>query len=133
VVTKLVAKIERRIERLEERVRRVEKELELGGTIISFDWKDFSIRDKQILEALLRKGREGATTTELANTIGLNSPEAGGRTIVYTRLRRIERISKRLKGVSIIVMDRKRWFLNFDEFNFPEIKKSGEELLGNES
>lgn len=124
----MVAKLERRMERLEQRVKRIEKDLEMGGMIVTFDWKDFSARDKGILNFLLQKSREGATTTEIASSIGLESPETSGRTIVYERLKRIERISKRLKGASIVVMDRKRWFLNYDEFDFPETKKDALEM-----
>jgi len=127
MVTKLPAKLEKRLKSIEERLKRIEKELEFGGLIISsFDWKDFTDRDKAILNYLLQRGREGATSTEIAEAIGMDSPESGGRTIVYTKLRRIERISKRLKGQPIVVNERKRWFLNYDEFDFPEVKKTDE-------
>lgn len=122
MIAKMVAKIEKRLERIEARVRRIEKELEMGGMIVTFDWKDFSQRDKQILNCLLQKGQEGSTTTEIASAINLNSPETGGRTIIYERLKRIKRISSRLKGAPIVIMDRKRWFLNFQEFDFVEEK-----------
>lgn len=111
--------MEKRLERLEARVKRIERELELGGVVVSFDgWTDFTERDKAILNTLLQKNRKGATTTEIAETIGLEAPETSGRTIVYTRLKRIARISNRLKGAPIVVSERKRWYLNYDEFDF---------------
>lgn len=112
--------IERRLQRVEDRLKRIEKELELSGTFLSLDWEEFNPKDKTILAHLLKKKNKGATTTEIANTIGLDSPESSGRTIVYTRLKRIERISRRLKGMPIVVTEKKRWYMNFDEYSFPE-------------
>jgi hypothetical protein len=123
MVKNMVAKIERRFRRFEERLKRIEDVLELSETVTSFDWKDFSERDKAILNALLERGREGASTTEIAEALNLEAPEAGGRTIVYTRLKRIERISRRLKGAPIVMSERKRWYLNYDDFNFPVVRK----------
>jgi len=91
--------------------------------VASFDWKDFSDRDKAILDTLLRKGREGSTTTEIAKELNLPEPETSGRTIVYVRLKRIERISKHIKGISIVVPERKRWYLNYTDFSFPEVNE----------
>jgi len=122
-MTKAVAKLEKSIERLHARLKRVEEVLELSDTIVSFDWKEFSERDRAILKALLRKGPEGATTTELALELDLPEPETSGRTIVYTRLKRIERISKRIKGLPIVVSERKRWYLNYTDFSFPQAKE----------
>lgn len=119
---KVSAKLERRIERIEERLKRIEDVLELSAMVVSFDWKDFSERDKTILKFLLEK-REGASTTEIAEGLAFSEPETSGRTIVYTRLKRIERISKRVKGLPLVISERKRWYLNYDDFNFPEVKK----------
>jgi len=123
MLMKMVANVERRFKRIEERLKRVEDLLELSATVVSFEWKEFSERDRAILNALLEKGREGASTTEIALRINLNEPETSGRTIVYTRLRRIERISRRLKGFPLVIVERKRWYLNYDDFSFPETKK----------
>jgi len=119
---KVSAKLERRVQRIEERLKRIEDVLELSPMVVSFDWKDFSDRDKAILNFLLSK-REGASTTEIAEALEFSEPETSGRTIVYTRLKRIERISKRLKGSPLVISERKRWYLNYDDFNFPEVKK----------
>jgi len=124
MVRNMVAKLERRLRRIEDRLKRIEDTLELSETITSFEWKDFSERDKAILHTLLEKGREGASTTEIANALNLEAPETGGRTIVYTRLKRVERISRRIKGTPIVICERKRWYLNYDDFDFPEVKKN---------
>ena len=118
-----VANLLKRLDRIGERVKRIEWELELGGTLINFDWADLTERDKLILNTLLRRGRTGATTTKIAELIELESPEGSGRAIVYARLKRIERISKRLKGAPIVIPERRRWYLNFDEFKFSEVKQ----------
>ena len=116
-------KLEIRVQRIEEKLRRIEDVLELGDNVTTFDWKDFSLLDKSVLDKLLEKGREGSTTTEIAKELNLKEPETSGRTIIYTRLKRIERISRRIKGIPIIVSERKRWYLNYEDFRFPEVKK----------
>lgn len=121
-MTKDIAKLEMRIKRIEARLKQIEDVLELSNTVSSFDWKEFSDKDQAILNFLLKKGREGATTTEIATELAFPNPETSGRTIVYTRLKRIERISRRIKGLPIVITERKRWYLNFDDFSFPEVK-----------
>jgi len=90
----------------------------MSPTVTSFDWKEFNERDQAILSYLYSKEQAGATTTEIAEKIGLKEPETSGRTIVYRRLKRIERISRRIKGTPIIYYDRKIWSLNYDAFQF---------------
>jgi len=118
VSAKLPARLQSRLKRLEQRIKRIEDILEISPTIVSFDWKDFSYRDRMILNILLEKGREGATTTQIAEQMGFDDPEGSGRVIVYRRLKRIERISRRIKGFSIVLYDHKRWSLNYDDFQF---------------
>ncbi len=105
---------------VELRLKRIEDIMELSDVVSSFDWKDFSDKDKAILNFLLKKERAGATTTEIATELDFPNPETSGRTIVYTRLKRISRISTRIKGLPIVITERKRWYLNFDDFNFPK-------------
>jgi len=116
----MVAKsaLESRLRRIEERLKRIEDTIELSPVVTTFDWKDFSDRDKEILKYLYQKGREGATTTEIAEELGFPNPETSGRTIAYRRLKRIERISRRIKGLPIVLYEMKRWSLNFQDFNF---------------
>jgi len=78
--------------------------------------------DKGILKHLLAKTFDGATTKEMAEVLQLNKPETSGRTIVWRRLKRIQNISKRMKGAPIVISERKRWVMNFDEFTFKEAK-----------
>lgn len=125
-MTKSVAKLEKKVQTIHARLKRVEDLLELSNMVASFDWKDFSDRDQAILDTLLRKGPEGSTTTEIAKELNLPEPETSGRTIVYVRLKRIERISKRIKGISIVVPERKRWYLNYNDFSFPEVNEQRE-------
>ncbi len=117
-MNKMSRSLESRLKRIEDRLKRIGDILELSPTITTFEWKDFNERDKGILNYLLRKERQGATTFEIAEAISLNAPETSGRTIVYRRLKRIERISRRIKGISIVIPERKRWYLNYDDFQF---------------
>jgi hypothetical protein len=110
--------MEKQLELLNRRLKKVEEILELTDIIASFDWDAFTERDRAILTHLYKVERKGATTIELAKALGLNKPETSGRTIVYRRLKRIEQISKRLKGLPIIIEERKKWYLNTDDFTF---------------
>lgn len=105
-------------QRLDDRVKRIERELELADVITSFDWRDFMERDKYILSALLKHGRRGATTTQIARELEIPRPETVGRAIVYRRLKRIAYVSRRLKGFPIVICERKVWSLNFRDFAF---------------
>lgn len=107
-----------KIKRLERRVKRLEDVMEISPMLTTFDWEEFNIRDKAILKILLEKGRRGVTTTVIATELDFPEPEKTGRVIVYRRLKRMERISKRIKGFPIISCDRKKWSLNYDEFKF---------------
>lgn len=110
--------IEERMKNAEKRIKRLEDQLELSANVQSFDWKDFSDRDKQNLEQLLSIGKEGATTTVLAVNQNYDKPETSGRVKVYRSLRHIERISRKLKGIPIVVCERKKWSLNYDDYQF---------------
>jgi hypothetical protein len=117
--------VDKRLEELEKRVRRVEKEiknikevLELAPVVNPLRWDIFTDLEKAIIQYLLDKKFEGATTTEMARKLNLPSPEGSGRVIVWRRLRRIQRLSKRKKGVPIVVYESKRWFMNYEEFSF---------------
>ena len=115
--------IRRKISDHERRLKRIERVLEFLPTVTSFDWKDFWVRDKAILSTLLKAGRRGITTTEIARELGLENPETSGRAIVWKRLRRIEKISIQLKGFPLVRLARKRWSLNYDDFSFAIKKK----------
>lgn len=115
-------KTERQINRLEKRVKQIEDILELSPAVTSFNWKQFMPIDKKILVSLLNK-REGATTTELADELGFSDPVGSGRVIVYRRLKRIERVTARAKSFSFVITANRRWFLNFDDYNF-QVKDS---------
>lgn len=105
-------------QRLDDRVKRIERELELADVVTTFNWKDFTERDKRILSALLKHGRRGATTTQIARELEIPRPETVGRAIAYRRLKRIAYVSRRLKGFPIVVCEKKVWSLNFRNFTF---------------
>jgi DNA-binding transcriptional MerR regulator len=100
----------------------VEDILEISPAITSFDWKEFTDRDKIILDFLLTKQREGASISEiaqlLAEALKLAKPDTSGKVIVNRRLKHIEKVSTRLKGFSIVVSDKRKWYLNYDDFQF---------------
>lgn len=110
---------ESRFKNIENRLKRIEDVLEFSPSIASFDdWIDFTDRDKKILFILLNKERQGASTTAIATELGMEVPEGTGRVLVYKRLKRIERVSRKIKGMPIVLYEKKKWSLNFDDFQF---------------
>lgn len=111
--------LELEVKGLKKRLSRIEADLELLPTVTSFDgWSSLTLRDKAILEALHGYEQDGATTLELAKKIGLAKPETSGRTIVNRRLKRIQEVSVRRKGASLVVRQSRKWVLNFEDFKF---------------
>ena len=109
-------KMERRLTNLEAKVKRIEDLLELSDIIASFEWKHFTERDKRMLHFLLSRGREGAHLDEIAEHIGLDKPSR--KVIVSRRLTHIAKVSRKLRRFPIVVSDRRRWYLNYNDFNF---------------
>lgn len=117
-----VKNITKRVQVIEARLKRVEDMLEISPTITGFDWKEFTDRDRVILDFLLSKEKAGAGLSEIAQTLAeplhLLNPDRSGKVIVSRRLKHIEKVSRRLKGFSIVLSDRRKWCLNYDDFQF---------------
>lgn len=111
---------------LDRRVKKIEKILELSD-VVTLDWKDFTDLDKAVLTVLNKVGRRGMSTTEIARELNLEAPKTSGRVLVWNSLKKIDRISKRLKGVPIVLTFKKKWSLNFDDYEFQF------EIVGEES
>lgn len=115
-----ITNLEEKVNRLRREVKKIMDVLELSPTVDPLDWKDFTELDKGIIKHLLEKKYAGDTTTGIAEAIGLDKPTSTGRVIVWRRLKRIQRISNRIKGAPIVLIDKKRWFMNYDEFTYKE-------------
>lgn len=113
-----VKELRKEVEALKKQVKEIQQILEMAPVINDFDWVEFNERDKQILNQLHVSGKDGATTTFLAQVLGLHHPDKSGRTIIYRRLKRIEKISRFRKGQPIVKPSFKKWYLNFDEYQF---------------
>jgi len=113
--------LEGRITRLERELKKVLDFLELSSTVDPFNWQDLTKADKTIIRCLLAKKYEGATTTRIADELGMDKPKTTGRAIIWRKLRRIQRISKRMKGAPIVIPYLKRWVMNYDEFTFKRV------------
>lgn len=103
---------------LRRKVKQIADVLEMSDVIVSFNWKQLQPRDAEILKCLEKHEREGATTTQLAREVGIKKPTTSGRKIVLRRLKRVQEISRRIKGQPIVVTKKRLWFLNWDEFDF---------------
>lgn len=115
-----VSKLKERVTRLERKVRKISDALALlPETVDPLSWKQFDLLDKQILTQLL--SNKPYSTVELAHKI-----KNVHRTKVWRRLKKIQKVSLKLKGDSIVVFDpsTKKWALNTEEFEFKELASS---------
>ena len=111
-------KIEDRMERLEKEMKKVKEILELSPITDPLSWEILTEEEKRIVEYLLKKKFEGATTTEIAEALNMDSPTKSGRVIIWRRLKRVQRISKRSQGAPLVICEGKRWFMNYDQYSF---------------
>lgn len=116
-VTK-IKEFDRRITRLERDMKRVKELLEMSSPINPLEWNELNDLDKSILKFLYKKKFAGATTSEIAAGIGLQSAETSGRVIVWKRLKRILKVSKEKEGIPLVMKEGRKWKLNFDDFTF---------------
>jgi len=117
------AQLEQKVAFLEKRMKEVMKMLQMVPVVAPWEWDSFLKQDRAILKVLVKAGREGLTTTEIAKVLGLESPEGSGRVMVYKRLKRIAKISERTKGTSFVISDGRRWVMNFDDYEFAKIEE----------
>lgn len=120
-----IVTLEKRVDRMERELKKILKILELVPAVNIAEWKDFSPLDRGILKVLLKKQYAGETTTMIAKELGLENPATSGRVVVWRRLQRITKVSKRIKGAPIVLSEYKRWKLNLDEFTFVEGEDNG--------
>lgn len=110
--------LDKRLKLVEKRVKRISKALELSPAIYPLAWKKLTELDRGIVRVLIQAGREGKSTTEIAQALNLNNPSVSGRVVVYNRLKRIERMSDRLKGAPYVISSQKKWSMNWDDYKF---------------
>lgn len=112
-----LSKLKERVTRLEKKVRKINDVLALlPETVNLLSYKQFDFLDKQILTQLL--SNKTYSTTELARRI-----KNVHRTKVWRRLKKIQRVSSKLKGDSFVVFEpsSKKWMLNTEEFEFKDL------------
>jgi len=114
--------MEQRVAFLEKRVKEIMKFLAMVPIVAPWEWESFSEQDKAILKVLVRAGRGGLTTTGIAKALGLESPEGSGRVMVYKRLKRITKISERMKGAPLVLPDGRQWIMNWDDYDFAQLE-----------
>ena len=117
------AQLERKVAFLEKRMKEVMKFLQMVPVVAPWEWESFLEKDRVILKVLVRSDREGLTTTEIAKALSLESPEGSGRVMVYKSLKRIAKISERMKGTPFVISDGRRWVMNFDDYEFAKIEE----------
>jgi len=106
--------------RLERKVKRIEDELALlPESIDPLTWKSLDPLDKEILGLLLHKG-VSLSTTELADKL-----KGVHRTKVWRRMKKISKLSRKLKGDTIVLFDpsTKKWSMNTEEFDFKQLEE----------
>jgi len=116
-----LAKLKERLTRLERWRHRIDDVLALlPESIDPLTWKGLDYLDKEILQLLLMTNK-AYSTSEMASKI-----HKVHRTKVWRRMKRIQRVSKKLKGDFIVVFDpsSKKWSLNTEEFTFKQLEST---------
>lgn len=117
---KRLKNIENRILRVERDVKKIKRELQLGGRENPLNWDELNDVDKQIIKTLLGKGgTRGLTTTELAEITGQENIPSG-RVIMWRRLKQIVKKSRMRTGYPLVLLEHRRWHMNYDDFIFSE-------------
>jgi len=114
-----LSKLRERLTRLERWRHRVDDVLALlPESIDPLTWKGLDYLDKAILQLLLTTNKP-YSTSEMAHKI-----RNVHRTKVWRHMKRIQRLSKKLKGDFIVVFDpsSKKWSLNTEEFTFKQLE-----------
>jgi len=119
-IMRRVRKVEKEQQQQKHDLKRVKDILEMSSVVNPLAWKDFTDLDRQILKFLLEQKFKGATSTEIAQNIDLEAPKVSGRVKVWHRLKRMQRVSIRMKGDPIVILQRKRWHMNFEDFTFKD-------------
>lgn len=114
-----VKKLQQDVQNLKVDMKKVKDILELSPVIDPLNWKkDLSDLDLQILLNLLAAGYAGMQTPDLARVCNLQDPGKSGRVTIWHRLKKIQKISYRLKGDCIVLLERRRWRMNWENFTF---------------
>lgn len=116
-----IKQIETRLDKMQKQIYVINEQLGIMPNLVKpLDWKGLTDRDKQVLTFLISQPRPKCfTTTQIATEIKLPKPSDSGRVLVYTSLKRIEKLSRR-KRKYILIHDRsaRTWMMNRDEFRF---------------
>lgn len=82
------------------------------------NWHAFTDLDKAIISFLLNRGYQGATSPQIAEAVSLPDPHGNGRIKIWHRLKRIQKTSYRQRGGYMIILDARRWRMNWEDFSF---------------
>lgn len=121
-----VKKLRSDVDNLKRDMKQVKDLLDLSAIVDPLTWKDLSDLDRLILKALLAAGHAGMETPALAQACGLpyrGKERAKGRHAIWQQLRKIRKISYRLKGDYIVLLESRRWRMNWEDFTFAGYSK----------
>ena len=114
-------KLQESQKRLERKVKRIEDVLALlPESIDPLTWTSLDQLDKEILNMLLHKGA-AYSTSEIAEQL-----KDVHRTKVWRRMKKISKLSRKLKGDTIVLFDpsSKKWSMNVEEFDFKQLEET---------
>jgi len=116
-----IGKLKERVSRLEKSVRKIRDDLAILPEAIDplnkNSWKHFDSLDREILQFLLSNNKP-FSTVEIGKKLSVH------RTKIWRRMKKIQRVSLKIKGDSIVVYDpsSKKWDLNKEEFEFKQLE-----------
>ena len=86
-------------------------------------WKELHQRDKDVLRLMILESKGDRerlfSTSEIANSIGLNDPYGTGRVQTWRSLRKVKKLQRK-HHTTVLLEDKehKRWRLNWYDFEF---------------
>lgn len=108
-------KLEKQVTMLKKEVKLIKEQLGFLPPLLSpLEWESLDLLDKKILRLLLKKKGTFISTVKL----GAFLHEHRGK--IWRHLKKIERISAKMKGEPIVAYysSKKAWAMNWDEYEF---------------
>ena len=110
-----VKKLEIRVQRMSAEIKAIKSRIAMLPQLVNpLTWENFDDTDRKILEILLNSEDNYVRASEISAKLALN------RVKVWRHLKRIVRISKKQKGIPMVIYDPslKAWSMNRDEYEF---------------
>ena len=116
-VTKKVKKNIKDIQDVKKQLKKIMIFLEMASPVNPLNWEIFREDEKKIIEKLMSTAPAGLSTMQMGKILNIENSESA-RVMAWRRVRQIEKKSKALKGIPIVVYEEGVWSLNTVDYTF---------------